>query len=99
MKSKVIVITGASSGIGMETAKLLASAGHKLILAARREEKLKALVTSIKNKNGEANYLVTDVTKHHEVEKLAQFAISKSIKTLKTEMKQLMSILKEHFMV
>ncbi|WP_174481047.1 SDR family oxidoreductase [Spiroplasma endosymbiont of Danaus chrysippus] len=75
MKSKVIVITGASSGIGMETAKLLASVGHKLILAARREKKLKALVTSIKNKNGEANYLVTDVTKHHEVEKLAQFAI------------------------
>ncbi len=71
MKSKVIVMTGASSGIDMETAKLLVSAGHKLILAARREEKLKALVTSIKNKNGEANYLVTDVTKHHEVEKLA----------------------------
>ncbi|WP_425288902.1 SDR family NAD(P)-dependent oxidoreductase [Spiroplasma endosymbiont of Amphimallon solstitiale] len=57
----------------METAKLLASAGHKLILAARREEKLKALVTSIKNKNGEANYLVTDVIKHHEVEKLFNF--------------------------
>lgn len=75
MEPKVIVITGASSGIGMETAKMLATAGHKLVLAARREEQLKTLVDTIKSNNGEATYLVTDVSKYNEVEQLAELAI------------------------
>lgn len=45
--SKVIVITGASSGIGEETAKLLAKDGAKLVLGARREERLKDIASEV----------------------------------------------------
>ena len=47
MKDKVIVILGASSGIGEATVKLLASKGAKLVIASRREEKLKALADTL----------------------------------------------------
>lgn len=48
VKNKVVVITGASSGIGEASAKLLAKNGAKVVLGARREEKLKAIVADIK---------------------------------------------------
>ena len=63
IKDKVVIITGASSGIGEATAMLLAEKGAKLVLAARREEKLKSIIEKINEKSGEAVYLVTDVTK------------------------------------
>jgi NADP-dependent 3-hydroxy acid dehydrogenase YdfG len=47
IKDKVVMITGASSGIGEATAKLLASKGAKVVLGARREDKLKKLVDDI----------------------------------------------------
>lgn len=72
--SKVVVITGASSGIGEATAKLLAEQGNKLVLAARREDRLKDIVNKIQNDGGEAIYQVTDVTRIEEVEKLASLA-------------------------
>lgn len=62
IKDKVVVITGASSGIGEATAKRLAEKGAKLVLGARREDKLKTIVDKIKNSGGEAVYAVTDVT-------------------------------------
>ncbi|WP_461215948.1 SDR family oxidoreductase [Lacticaseibacillus sp. GG6-2] len=74
IKNKVVVITGASSGIGAETAKLLASHGAKVVLGARREEKLKALTDAITNAGGLAAYRVTDVTKPEDNEALVQFA-------------------------
>ena len=43
LKNRVVLITGASSGFGMETAKLCVSKGAKVVLAARREDKLKEL--------------------------------------------------------
>ena len=56
--NKVIIITGASSGIGEETAKVLAKNGAKVVLSARREDRLKALADEI----GEnAVYLKSDV--------------------------------------
>lgn len=73
--SKVIVITGASSGIGEATAKILAKDGAKLVLGARREEKLKKLVEEVKKLGGEAVYSVTDVTKVEDLEKLVKLAI------------------------
>ncbi|WP_408895032.1 SDR family oxidoreductase [Paenibacillus taichungensis] len=75
MQGKVVIITGASSGIGEATAKELASRGAKLVLAARREERLKTLQLEIQNNGGEAIYKVTDVTSHEQMEELAELAL------------------------
>ncbi len=70
VKDKVIVITGASSGIGAATAKLLAQNGAKVVLGARREERLQSLVKEITDAGGFARYSVTDVTKPDDLKKL-----------------------------
>ncbi|GGJ45404.1 SDR family oxidoreductase [Virgibacillus salexigens] len=74
IKDKVIIITGASSGIGEATAKLLASKGAKVVLGARREDKLHELAEAISNNGGEAIYQVTDVTKIEDSQKLVELA-------------------------
>ena len=73
-ENKVVIITGASSGIGEATAKLLAKNGAKLVLAARREDRLKALKEEIEQLGGQAVYQVTDVTKTEQLEQLAKLA-------------------------
>ena len=75
IKGKVVILTGASSGIGESTAKELANQGAKVVLAARREERLKAIVESIEKQGGIAVYQVTNVTDQKEMEDLARFAI------------------------
>lgn len=62
INDKVVIITGASSGIGEATAKLLASEGAKVVLGARRGEKLKQIVDEIKEDGGQAVYQELDVT-------------------------------------
>ncbi|OOG26240.1 oxidoreductase [Enterococcus casseliflavus] len=74
IKGKVVIITGASSGIGEATALLLAEKGAKLVLAARRKEKLAEIVTTIREKNGEAVYKETDVTKPADNQALIDYA-------------------------
>lgn len=74
-QDKVIVITGASSGIGEATAKALAKQGNKLVLAARREDRLQEIVDDIKSEDGTASYVTTDVSSMSEVNKLADQAI------------------------
>lgn len=74
VKGKVVVITGANSGIGEATAKLLAKNGAKVMLGARREEKLQAIVKDIKDNGGEADYRLLDVTKPEEVEAIVKDA-------------------------
>jgi NADP-dependent 3-hydroxy acid dehydrogenase YdfG len=74
-KDKVVIITGASSGIGEATAKELASKGAKLVLAARREDRLQQLQKDIEKTGGKAIYKVTDVTSHEQMEELAQYAL------------------------
>lgn len=77
VKNKVIVITGASSGIGAATAKQLASNGAKVVLGARREDRLAELVQEIEATGGQAAYQVTDVTKSADVQKLVKLAQTK----------------------
>ncbi|CAH0285498.1 putative oxidoreductase SA2266 [Peribacillus simplex] len=73
--NKVVVITGASSGIGEATAKLLTKRGDKVVLGARREERLQKLADEIKAEGGEVIYASTDVTKRSDVEALAKLAV------------------------
>ncbi len=71
---KVVVVTGASAGIGAELARQLAGKGAKVVLAARRKEELDAVAKGI----GEhALAVVTDVTKRSDVDKLAKAAIER----------------------
>ena len=72
---KVVVITGASSGIGESTARLLAGSGAKVVLGARRTDRIDALVKDITAKGGAALGFQADVTKRSEVEALVQGAI------------------------
>lgn len=74
IKNKVVVITGASSGIGEATAHLLAEKGAQVVLGARREAKLKELADKIKENGGEAVYQVTDVTKPEDNNALVKLA-------------------------
>ncbi len=74
IQDKVIVITGASSGLGEATARRLAKNGAKLVLGARREDRLKELVSAIEADGGTAIYRVTDVTDRAQVEALANAA-------------------------
>ena len=72
---KVIIIMGASSGIGEATAKLLAKEGAKLVLAARREEKLKDIAASLPN--AQIVYKKADVSNYDDVQQVVDLAISK----------------------
>lgn len=74
IKDKVVIITGASSGLGEATAKRLAKGGARLVLGARREDRLKALCDDIRADGGQAVYRVTDVTRREQVEGLAKLA-------------------------
>ena len=74
IKDKVIIITGASSGIGEATAKLLASKGAKVVLGARREDKLKQIVAEIESGGGKAVYRELDVTKPSDNEAIVELA-------------------------
>jgi NADP-dependent 3-hydroxy acid dehydrogenase YdfG len=65
---KSIIITGASSGIGEATARILADRGAKLMLAARREERLDKIASEIEAAGGTATYLTVDVTQRSQVE-------------------------------
>jgi NADP-dependent 3-hydroxy acid dehydrogenase YdfG len=71
---KIIVITGAGSGIGRATAKLLASRGAKLVLGGRRAAQLDAVASEIESAGGEAIYRATDVTRRGDVEALVELA-------------------------
>ncbi len=76
IENKVVIITGASSGIGEATAYKLAQAGAKLVLGARREDKLQTIVNNIKANGGEAVYRVTDVVKPEDNQALVALAKS-----------------------
>lgn len=76
IQGKVIVITGASSGLGETSARHLAARGAKLVLAARRTDRLQALVQEITQHGGEAIAVATDVTSMEQMQALSDRAIA-----------------------
>jgi len=74
IRDKVVIITGASSGIGEATAKLLASKGAKVVLGARREQELKQLVDEIQGDGGQAVSQVMDVTNPSDNAEIVELA-------------------------
>ena len=74
IKDKVVIITGASSGIGEATAKELAGKGAKVILGARREDKLKQIAADIRAAGGEAVYQTMDVTRPEDNDAIVTLA-------------------------
>lgn len=75
MKNKVVIITGASSGIGEATAIRLAKEGYRIVLAARREEKLKDLKNRISANNNNILIARTDVTNREDVKTLLKITM------------------------
>ncbi|MDH3689654.1 MAG: SDR family oxidoreductase [Gammaproteobacteria bacterium] len=74
MTDKVFLITGASSGIGEATARLAAEAGYRLVLAARSEDKLQALVVSLGGRD-RALPIRCDVTEREDQERMTKEAL------------------------
>ncbi|MHA7683918.1 SDR family oxidoreductase [Cupriavidus sp. PET2-C1] len=74
-ESKVILITGASSGIGEGVARLLAAQGHRLVVGARRTDRLIELTESLQSAGGTVRYRALDVTSADDVAAFARFAL------------------------
>lgn len=72
---KVVVITGASSGLGEATARRLAAEGAVVVLGARRMDRLQALAAELGSKGGKALAFVTDVTDRNQVKHLVEAAV------------------------
>ncbi|HEY2065796.1 MAG TPA: SDR family oxidoreductase [Gemmatimonadaceae bacterium] len=72
---KVVVITGASSGLGEATARLLAEQGASVVLGARRVERLQSLANELTSKGAKALAIETDVTNRDEVKRLVDTAV------------------------
>jgi NAD(P)-dependent dehydrogenase (short-subunit alcohol dehydrogenase family) len=76
LEDKIVLVTGASSGIGREAAKIMAGHGAKIVAAARREPDLAETVQQIESTGGTATYVVTNVSVAAQVERAVQHAVS-----------------------
>jgi NADP-dependent 3-hydroxy acid dehydrogenase YdfG len=74
IENKVVVITGASSGIGEAVARLLAERGAHVVVGARRTDRLETLVADITKQGGSARFRAADVTKRADAQALVDFA-------------------------
>lgn len=73
---QVVVITGASSGIGRETALLYAEAGARVVIGSRDDEELREVAAEIEAKGGRAHVVVTDVRSREDLEALGDAAVA-----------------------
>jgi NADP-dependent 3-hydroxy acid dehydrogenase YdfG len=75
IQGQVVVITGASSGLGEATARYLSAAGARVVLGARRVERIEALASELTKRGGKALALATDVTDRDQVKRLVDAAV------------------------
>jgi NADP-dependent 3-hydroxy acid dehydrogenase YdfG len=75
VEGKVVLITGASSGIGEATARLLAREGAQVVLGARRTDRLEAVAAEIAAEGGNARYRALDVTQGEDFESFVAYAV------------------------
>ena len=75
IEGKVVVITGASSGLGEATARLLSAQGASVVLGARRVERIRALADELTGSGGRALAMRTDVTHREQVQALVDGAV------------------------
>ena len=77
IEGKVVVITGASSGLGEATARLLSAQGASVVLGARRVDRIKSLADELTASGGKALAITTDVTHYDQVKRLVDAAVQK----------------------
>lgn len=77
IEGKVVVITGASSGLGEATARLLSSKGAALVLGARRLDRLEKIAGELRAEGGKVEVLATDVTRRADVDALVALAVER----------------------
>jgi NADP-dependent 3-hydroxy acid dehydrogenase YdfG len=75
IEGKVVVITGASSGLGEATARLISAQGASVVLGARRVDRIKSLADELTRNGGKALAIPTDVTDYDQVKKLVDAAV------------------------
>jgi NAD(P)-dependent dehydrogenase (short-subunit alcohol dehydrogenase family) len=76
IKEQVVVVIGASSGIGRKTALQFAQGGAKVVTSARNEAGLRSLTTEIQSFGGEATYIIADVSDFQQVKAIAEQAVA-----------------------
>ena len=75
IKDKIVVVTGASSGLGEATARLLSAEGATVVLGARRVDRLRTLAKELETRGGRALALTTDVSQREQVKALVDTAV------------------------
>lgn len=75
LNEQVIVLTGASSGIGLATARMAAERGAKVVLSSRNEDELRAVTEEIRQKGGECIFVVADVARYEDLIRLRDEAM------------------------
>ena len=75
IEGKVVVITGASSGNGEATARFLSAQGARVVLGARRRERIQSLAAELSGRGGQALAIATDVTQYDQVKRLVDSAV------------------------